>query len=70
MDRATVPVSVVTVLPPLSWTVTAGSVAKLVASATPPTGWVVKPSWAAAPTVMVKGLLVPVIGPVMVAESV
>ena len=69
-DRATVPLSVVTGLAPLSSTVTTGWVAKLVPSVTPPTGWVVTTSWLAAPTVMANGVLVPVIGPVMVALSV
>ena len=57
----------VTVLPPASWTVTAGWVAQAVPS-TPPPGWVVKASWEAAPMVIEKALLVTSVKPV--AEAV
>jgi hypothetical protein len=49
MAKVTLPVSVVTTLPAESSTETLGEVAKLVASTTPPTGWVVKTSWLGAP---------------------
>ena len=50
MAKVTLPVSDVTTLPLASSTETVGEVAKLVASGTPPTGWVVKTSFVAAPT--------------------
>ena len=47
-----------------------GGVAKLAASFTPPTGWVVKTNWVAEPTVMVMALLVAEVSPLEVAVSV
>ena len=65
MPRVTGLVAVVTTLPPLSWTLTAGWVAQ-VAPLAPPPGWVLKASCAAAPTVMLNGVLV-VLNPAPVA---
>ena len=57
MPRVTGLVAVVTTLPPLSWTLTVGWVPQ-VAPLAPPPGWVPKASCAAAPTVMLNGVLV------------
>ena len=62
-------VSVVTVLPPASCTVTTGWVAEATWLAPPP-GWVVNATLAAAPTVIVKLLLVAAVSPLAVAVSV
>ncbi len=60
-------VAVVTVLPPASWTVTAGWLPALHAvPSTPPPGSVAKASWDAAPMVIEKVLLV---APVSVPED-
>ena len=53
MERVTDAVEVVTVLPPLSSTVTTGWVVQAT-PLLPPPGWVVKTSWVAGPTVMVR----------------
>ncbi len=50
--------SVVTVFPPASCTVTLGWVAKFVDFSHSPTGWVVNANWAAGPTETVMVLLV------------
>ena len=69
MARVIELVAVVTVLPPTSSTLTEGWVPQAVPSAPPP-GWLVKASWEAPPTVMVKELLVTLVNPVAVALSV
>ena len=58
-----------TVLPPASWTVTTGCVAKAVLMAAP-TGEVVKASLLAVPTVMVRLVLTPLVSPLEAAVSV
>ena len=69
--RVTFPVSVVTVLPKASCTVTTGGVVNATPSVTPPTGWVVKASLFAAPTVMTTLFEAPVeVSPLRVAASV
>ena len=59
MARVTAEVSVVTVLPPASSTVTCGWVAKAVPPVLLP-GAAVKATWVAGPVVMLKGLVVSV----------
>ena len=65
MPKVTGLVAVVTTLPPLSSTLTAGWVVQ-VAPLAPPLGWVLKASCAAAPTVMLNDVLV-VLNPAPVA---
>ena len=62
--KATEAVEVVTVLPPASWIVTTGDVAKAIPE-TAAGGWVVKASLAAGPSVM---LNVPLVAEVRLAE--
>jgi hypothetical protein len=59
---------VVTVFPPASCTVTTGCVVHAVPPVPPP-GWVVNANCAAAPTVMLKALLVADVSPELVAVS-
>src|SRR5947207_79638 len=54
---------VVTVLPPRSWAVTTGCVGKTVLAPIAPVVWVVKASFAAGPTTMLKALLVALVRP-------
>jgi hypothetical protein len=63
-------VLVVTLLPPASWTVTTGCAAKLVLTAVELDGLVVKASWVAGPTEMVKLALTPLVSPLEAAVSV
>ena len=65
MPKVTGLVAVVTTLPPLSSTLTAGWVVQ-VAPLAPPLGWALKASCAAAPTVMLNDVLV-VLNPAPVA---
>ena len=60
--NVTLVVFVATVFPPESSTVTTGWLVQ-VEVLPPPPGWVVKASWVAAPTVMVKATLVPLVRP-------
>src|SRR5450755_2160263 len=69
MARVIGALELVTVLPPLSSTVTTGWVVQATPLA-PPLGWVVTASWVAAPTVMVKALVVALVSPAEVALSV
>ena len=69
MVRVTESDPVVTVLPPASWTVTTGWVAKAMPPVEPE-GLVVKASLVAAPTVMVKLVLTALVSPPEVAVSV
>ena len=66
MAKVTEAPELVTVLPPLSSTVTTGWVVQA-APLAPPPGEVVKTSWVAAPTPMLNELLVAVPSPVAVA---
>jgi hypothetical protein len=69
MTRVTEGPLVVTVLPPASWTVTQGCVAKAMLIAAPD-GWVVKASLVAGPTEMVKLELTALVSPLETAVSV
>ena len=69
MVRVIDAVLVVTVLPPASWTVTAGWAAKLVLTAVELEGLVVKTSWAAGPKT-VRLALTPLDRPLEAAVSV
>ena len=60
MASVTGAVLLVTVFPPASWTATTGCVVKTVLTE-PPDGWVVKASFAAGPTEMVKLVLAAVV---------
>ena len=68
--RVTEVMSVVTVLPPASWIVTAGWVPKATRLVVGVLGWVVKASLLGAPAVMLKFALVPPESPEAVAVSV
>jgi len=69
MARVTVELSVVTVLPPASWTTTTGWVVKA-RPPVAPAGWVEKTSWDAVPTVTVKLVEVMPVSPEAEAERV
>jgi len=70
MARVTDGPGVVTVLPPASWTVTAGWVAKATLCAVLADGEVVKASLVAEPTVMVKLVLTALVRPLEAAVNV
>ena len=70
MVKVTEAVLVVTVLPPASWTVTLGWVAKAVLTAVELDGLVVKASLVAGPAVMVKLVLTALVRPLAAAVSV
>ncbi len=69
IDRVTEALDVVTMLPPLSSTVTAGCVVQVV-PLVPPPGWVLNTSCVAAPKVMVSAFELTLAKPVAAAVSV